>query len=118
MPRTATTFRQMFEELQRVEGSRVALLAAAELLEAEHAATDMGPARRALRSEALFDTLVPEHVVLAMARELRRQAKALEQERVRLERATVTVKAAIDMPGNIGTVKDETPIAQPLRMAR
>ena len=112
------TFQQHLSAMVNAEGRRLALLEAAEHLEWELQANDIGPAKKTLRCDGLYGIAVPESAVAAVVADLRRQARELEVERRRMETARIAVPPAVDMHGSIGTVQDETPIALPLRMAR
>ena len=100
-----TTFSKLFSRLQQIDGKALALRRAAEHLEREAVAGDLGPAVRPLRSEALFDTLVPECHVRDMIDELNKQAKVLERERDRLMKTRF--KLPTDAAGASGEDDDE-----------
>ena len=76
-----TTFSKLFSRLQQIDGKALALQRAAELLEREAVAGDLGPATRPLRSTMLYDTLVPDKIVRGMVDELNKQALSLERKR-------------------------------------
>ena len=88
----ANTISDFFRQLQQLEGHRLALLRVAEMLEMDAATSDLGPARRPLRSNALFDTVIPDDVVWGVIATFKQQARELEAERDRLFQAPVTVK--------------------------
>ena len=92
MQKQIQTFNDLFHELQRLEGRRLCLLRAAEKLEQECAATEMGPAVRPLRSVDLFETVVPDDIVYQIVADMRIEARELEGERDRLKNALLTVK--------------------------
>ncbi|MBM3495590.1 MAG: hypothetical protein FJX72_14900, partial [Armatimonadetes bacterium] len=89
--KATTTFSKLFATVQTIEGKRLALLRAADFLEWEAAATDLGPATKPLRSRALWNTDIPDDVVLDAIADMRLQARELEAERERLLNATVTI---------------------------
>jgi hypothetical protein len=114
------TFHQILEKMQQLEGRRVALEAAADLLEREHAATDFAAAKTPLRCEVLFGSVLPEKIVLATAMDLRRQAQAAEHERTQLERSTVNLRGveaeAADPADGTRPRRDSTPSPHAVRL--
>lgn len=86
------TVGQFIDQVVAVEARRLALLEAAEHLEAEFVAGDMGPARRLLRCDEVCGIVAPESSVAAVVSDLRRMAKAAAVERARLLQSKVETR--------------------------
>ena len=79
------TLRQLFDDLQMVEGKRLAFLAAIEFIERDLIAVDVGSPTKVLKSEHLFGSVVREDVLFEAVADLHAFAVELEHERDRME---------------------------------
>lgn len=80
-----------YEQLLRVEGRRLVLLAAADYLESHHVTTDIGPVEKPLRSRELGDVLIPERLVFEVIRDLQKWAGDLALERASMQQVEILV---------------------------
>ena len=80
------TFKELVSKLLDLDGRRLAIEQAAEDLEFEYTAGDIGEAQKELRSERLNDMVVPENAILLAAEELRKRAEELKVELDKMER--------------------------------